>query len=60
MEPLPKHIDELNKNIAELECQIIEGIGLHEEPDLISFYETVIDALYHDMEKYYRSRALAH
>lgn len=57
MEPLPKPIDEINRNIADLECQIIEGIQLGEDRSLISFWETVIDSLYADMEKHYRAMA---
>lgn len=57
MEPLPKPIDDINKNIADLECQIIEGIELGEDRSLIMFFEDVIDSLYADMEKHYRAMA---
>lgn len=57
MEPLPKPIDDINKNIADLECQIIEGIALGEDRSIIMFFEDVIDSLYVDMEKHYRAMA---
>ena len=58
LEPLPKSVLNLNKNIADLECQIIEGIELGEDESLISFWETVIDMLYDDMKKHYFASAM--
>ena len=58
LQPLPKPVNDLNCNIADLECQIIEGIELGEDESLISFWETVIDMLYDDMNKHYRAMVM--
>ena len=58
LEPLPKPVLNLNKNIADLECQIIEGIELGEDESLIHFWEPVIDMLYDDMKKHYLASAM--
>lgn len=42
-----------NIQISDLENQIIQGIELNEEFDIILFFEHVIDSLYEDLKKYY-------
>ena len=42
-----------NVQISDLENQIIQGIELNEEFDIILFFEHVIDSLYEDLKKNY-------
>lgn len=42
-----------NIQISDLENQIIQGIELNEEFDIILFFEHVIDSLYEDLKKNY-------
>jgi hypothetical protein len=46
-------LEYINKNISQLEHEIIIGIELGEEPDIILFYEHIIDTLYDDIKTHY-------